>query len=254
MNNIFLINNFLKELLDPKNIPDSTVNGIQVECSKKEIKKILFAVDASLESINKAINTKSDLMIVHHGILFGKQLTITGNLKKRIELLIKNDIGLIAYHLPLDKHEEYGNNAQILKTIDQDCEIEPFGFSKGISIGFKTELKNSIKINEIGKKLKFIENNINPMILDFGPKEIKKICCISGSGAHNFNEVIEGGIDLFITGDQEHVLYHDAKENNINIIFAGHYYTETFGINAMKKLISKEFNVETLFCDIPTKL
>ena len=114
MNDIFKINTFLKAILDPKNIQDIAINGIQVE-NEGQIKKIAFVVDASIQSIEKAYQTGANLIIAHHGIFWGGSNPITGNHYQRIRLLLNYNMGLIAYHLPLDSHEIYGNNIQILK-------------------------------------------------------------------------------------------------------------------------------------------
>lgn len=258
MPDIYEINTFLKKILDPTTINDYCINGIQIE-NNKNINKIAFSVDASIASLEKAIKINSDLLIVHHGILWNTVLPIKGNLKERIYLLLNNNIGLIAYHLPLDIHHEYGNNIQILKKISKNINfkrlknnISPFGYNRGIAVGWQIDFKSPKTIYEIYSSLNIEEKNIK--YLNFGTKEIKKIAVISGSGGHYFNEVISNKIDLFITGDSAHVLFHEAKENKINILFAGHYFTETFGIIAIEKIIKKEFKIETTFIDIPTGL
>jgi dinuclear metal center YbgI/SA1388 family protein len=246
------IHAFLNDILSPDNFKDIAVNGIQVE-NEAVIKKISFAVDASLETIELAAENKSNLLIVHHGFYWNRQNTITGIFKKRIKMLLDSDIGLIAYHLPLDAHNEYGNNIQILKKFDlEKKEFKPFGFYHGEHIGWQTELNNPLSIEKI---IELIEiKNHSYKFLDFGKKEIKKIGVVSGGGDFAFDEAVTCGLDLFITGDSSHVLYHSAKENKINILFAGHYFTETFGILAIKKLVEEKFNITAEFLNIPTGL
>lgn len=250
MINITTINNYLKEILDPDNITDYAINGIQVECDGI-IKKAGFAVDASISSIKKAIENNCNLLIVHHGFFWGSPLAITGTHKKRLELLLKNNIGLVAYHLPLDRHQELGNNACILKQIGIN-ELIPFGYSKGKAIGFRGELNKALNIERIIEKLNFPKESIN--YLDFGNKDIKKIAVMSGTGGRYFSEAIENEIDLYITGDSDHILYYTAQENKINILFGGHYQTEIQGINALKNELEKKFQLETCFFDLPTGL
>lgn len=246
---ITLINSFLKEYLKPELIKDIAINGIQVE-NEGEIKKIAFSVDLSEELITKVLSNKCNLIIVHHGIFWGTPFPICGSIRKRIKLLLENNIGVIAYHLPLDMHPEIGNNAQILKKITNNT-LLPFGFDKGIYYGYQVEVENT-SIEKI-KKLLGLKNE-DGIYLNFGKNEIKKIAVISGSGAKFLNEAIESKVDLFITGETEHSIYHLAKEEKINILFAGHYYTETFGVKALMKLIKEKFNLETEFFDIPTGL
>ena len=254
MPNIYQIQSFLKELLDPNNMSDYGINGIQVENDGTDIKKIAFAVDASIASIEQTILNKCTLLIVHHGFYWGKPNPIIGNFKNRVKLLLDNNIGIIAFHLPLDCHSEYGNNITILKKISKSLpNLSPFGFYHNNYIGWLVDLNKPIFIKKIFDNLNISENN-NIKYLSFGNKEIKKIGVVSGGGSFCINEAIENKIDLLITGDPDHTLYHSAKENKINILFAGHYFTETFGIKAIQNVIENKFKISTCFIDIPTGL
>ncbi len=255
MVNINKIQSFLKELLDPNNISDIAINGIQVENDGSKINKIAFAVDASIISIEQTILKKCNLLIVHHGFFWGNQQPITGVLKNRIKLLLDNNIGLIAYHLPLDMHSQYGNNIIILKKVIKKLSYySPFGMYHNNYIGWQTNLKKPMFIEEISKNLDISLNDNTFKYLAFGNKEIRKIGVVSGGAASCFNDAINNKIDLFITGDRDHTLYHSAKENKINLLFAGHYFTETFGIKTLQKVIEKKFDVYTCFLDLPTNL
>lgn len=255
MVNIHKIQIFLKKTLDPNNISDIAINGIQVENDGNKINKIAFAVDASITSIEQTILNQCDLLIVHHGFFWGSLQPITGTLKNRIKLLLENNIGLIAYHLPLDMHSQYGNNIMILKKIlKRSSNYSPFGMYHNNYIGWQTNLKNPMKIEKISGNLDISLNDNNFKYLAFGNKEIKKIAVISGGASQCFNEAIKNKIDLYITGDRDHILYHSAKENKINLLFAGHYFTETFGIKTIQKVIEKKFKISTCFLDIPTSL
>ena len=168
---------------------------------------------------------------------------------------MENNIGLIAYHLPLDMHFKYGNNIIILKNIlKKPSNYSPFGLYHNNYIGWQTYLKNPMFIEEISSNLGILLNDNNFKYLAFGNKEIRKIAVVSGGAASCFDDAIKNKVDLFITGDRDHTLYHSAKENKINLLFAGHYFTETFGIKALQKAVEKKFNISTCFIDIPTSL
>ena len=128
----------------------------------------------------------------------------------------------------------------------------PFGFYHNNNIGWQVNLNKPIFIEEIFNNLYISKNNIK--YLSFGNKEIFKIAVVSGGGSFCINEAINNKIDLLITGDLDHLLYHTAKENKINILFAGHYFTETFGIKAIQNIIENKFKTQTFFIDIPTGL
>lgn len=253
MNTIHTINKYLKNFLDPDNIQDAAINGIQVENDGCEIKRIAFAVDASFTSMEKAVKENCQLLITHHGLFWGKVMPVTGNYMKRLKLMLSNNLGLISYHLPLDANDECGNNSQIMRKLGIN-DIKQFGKYKGTFIGFKGESSDSLSADDVFNKLGIIQGKNNVNYLGFGSKEIKKIAVVSGGASHLLNEAIAEGIDLFITGDSSHELYHDALENRINVLFAGHYLTETFGIKALQKKVEDELKISTIFCDFPTGL
>lgn len=250
MQTINTINNFLTDLLMSSPVPDFGFNGIQVE-NTGEIKKIAFAVDVCEETIKKAIAANCNLLIVHHGLFWGKDLPITGGHYRRIKALLENNIGLLAYHLPLDGHAEVGNNAQILKKLNAS-NFKPCGFHKGFAVGYIGELAIAKTIDEIAKTLEIPDDSLK--VLSFGKKEITKVGVLSGGGGHYFQDFVDAGAEVFITGDAEHILYHAAKEQNANIIFGGHYHTEIWGVLALQKLLSETFSVETEFINAPTGL
>jgi dinuclear metal center YbgI/SA1388 family protein len=163
--------------------------------------------------------------------------------------MLDHDIGLISYHLPLDAHAEYGNNIRILKTLKAEHCI-PFGYYKGFPIGYQGELKKPEPIESITRAL-----GVNDFhYINGGKKEIKTIAVVSGGGTSCFEEAVQKKADLFITGDRSHEIYHSALENGINVLFAGHYFTETFGVESLIPILEKEFKVHTIFFDIPTNL
>lgn len=228
---------------------DPSLNGLQVGGENRDITIIGFAVDACLETIEKAVEDKIDILIVHHGLYWGSPIAITDNFYKKIKLLINNNIDLYAAHLPLDAHMKVGNNKAIatalnLTNIDNSIEY------KGYKLGVIGELKESLTIDEISSILEFS----NPIKLDFSKKSIKKVAIVSGEGAHDVHQAKELGCDLLITGEPRHSEYHYCKEENISMLCGGHYETETFGIKALAVELSKKFKLLIKYIDAPTGL
>ncbi len=236
---------FLDNYLKIEEFDDTSWNGLQVE-GKPEVKKIAFCVTAGVDVFKKAIKEKPDLIIVHHG-LFWKQgnPSIKGYIKERVELLLKENISLYACHLPLDKNTVVGNNVELLKIF----KIKPEEELGGVGwIGSSKE----IKLDDLVKKL---EKQINTkcIVLDYGKKIVKRIGIVSGGAPWGVFEAIAKKVDVFITGDAADIteVVRDAK---INVVFAGHYATETVGVKALSNLLKKKFEVKTVFIDFPTKL
>jgi len=244
---------FLDDFLGIKDWEDKSNNGLQIE-GKPEVRKIVFAVDACMDVFVRAKERDADMIIVHHGLIWGGIDYVRGIVKRRLKFLLDNEISLYAVHLPLDAHPKVGNNAQLLRLLEVEPE-EQFGMYKGKPIGFYGKLENPMNLSEI---VEILRNKLSErlIVLDFGDEKIEIIGAISGKGAFALVEAIDKGLDLFITGEAEHSAYHLAKECGINVIFAGHYATETLGFKALMNVIGEEFagEIEVEFIDVPTGL
>jgi dinuclear metal center YbgI/SA1388 family protein len=209
-----------------------------------------FAVDACMDSFLRARDEGAQVLFVHHGLFWGPALPLTGVLGERVRFLMKNDLALYACHLPLDKHAELGNNARIAAKLGLDFTV-PFGDHKGRKIGVKGVLPNPENLETVVRKIFGTwESRIDA--LRFGPEEIRSIGIISGGGTREVAQAIAEGLDLYITGDASHNIYHESREACINVLFAGHYLTEVFGVQAMADTVSRELGLETVFLDVPT--
>ena len=237
---------FLDEYLQIGNYQDASNNGLQVE-GKNEVERVAFAVDACMESFRGATMANADMLVVHHGLIWGGIGYIRGIVKKRIEFLLSKNLSLYAAHLPLDAHREVGNNAMILRKIGAEPQ-EKFGEYKGVKIGYTAELDEPVAVSEIAKKFE------STMILPFGKGRVKRVAAVSGKGCFALNEAIDEGVELFITGEPEHEAYHLAKEGGINVTFLGHYESEKFGVLSLMEVVKEKFGLETVFLDIPTNL
>lgn len=244
-----LIVKYLNDLLNVKDIPDDSLNGLQV-ANTGEVKKAAFAVDVSLASIERAAAEQADILIVHHGLFWGKPAAITDGLYKRIKMLIDDDIALYAVHLPLDMHPELGNNARIEKVLGWPVK-EDFGDYHGLIIGKMVEFKTPVSLDDIADRLRD-RLKIEPDVWAFGPEKITKLGYISGGAISMLPEAIEAGLDAFITGETRHEAFWSAREAGINVIFGGHYATETLGVQALAEKIKKVHKLETVFIDLPT--
>ncbi len=231
---------------------DNAVNGLQVGNTDQDIKKIAFAVDASMASFQRAAEAGADLLFVHHGLFWGNPVPIKGSLYSRIKFLVDHDLSLYAAHLPLDSHPSMGNNAGLARYLEL-IEIEPFGEYRGIRIGFKGKLRQGKTIGEISKLVCGSQKSCLST-LPFGSREIRSIGIVSGRLPSAVHEAIREKLDLFITGESSHEIYHDTLEAGINVIFGGHYRTEIWGVKALAEHFNNEDGFETTLVDIPTGL
>lgn len=243
---------FLDDYLKTDEVKDASWNGLQFE-GKGQVDRVAFAVDAGIETFEKAREENTDLIVVHHGHFWEfRNPSITGWAKDRIKFLFDNDISLYCSHLPLDRHREVGHNAELLKLLGAKITDE-FILSYGRNIGWIGERKKALPIGEIENLLN-LELNTSCTVLPFGREKIKTIAVCSGGGSYSgFYEAMDAEVDLYITGDPVEV-YYTARDAGMNVIFAGHHATETIGLKALAEVVHKRLKVETVFIDLPTGL
>ena len=241
MTSNFDLENYLNDLLQVHSFSDYCPNGLQVEGNPK-IRKLPFAVSATIESITKAAEHKADALIVHHGILWDHQgaKKITGSFGKRIKLLIENKINLYAYHLPLDGHPTLGNAAQIAQELKLK-KLKPFAQFKNQFIGISGTFSPPISADKLTTLL---ENKLNHPIISTanGNKMIASLGIVTGGANKYFDHALESGLDAFLTGEISEHNWNDAKESEAIYLAGGHYATEQWGVLALQKNLKKKFN------------
>jgi dinuclear metal center YbgI/SA1388 family protein len=243
---------FFRGLLDIEGFEDVSLNGLQVDNDGGDVKKIGFAVDACMETFERATEAGAGLLFVHHGLFWGKPPALTGSHRERIKFLLDRNIALYAAHLPLDQNPLYGNNAVLAKKLGIE-ELQPFGGYHGKKIGYKGTLKEPLSIDEAVSRIGFMGRP--PLsVLGFGPKEIRSAAVVSGGAPEFAGDAIAEGVDLYVTGDASHTSYHQAAEGRLNLIAGGHYSTEVWGVRAVMEQCARQLNIDVEFIDVPTGL
>lgn len=242
--------NYLDEYLELDEYEDSSKNGLQVE-GPADVERVAFAVDSSLAGFQSAGELGADLLIVHHGLFWGDVEPLTGPLFKRVKALIEGGVGLYAVHLPLDGHGEVGNNVQLARILGVDVTGE-FGEYRGASIGIAGQpqsgsIDRDAFVDRVNARLK-TECVVQP----HGPAEVETIGIVSGGAINMIDQARDAGLDLFMTGETNHIFAHAAAEYGMNVVFAGHYATETVGLKALAEHLERKFGLETDFIDLPT--
>jgi dinuclear metal center YbgI/SA1388 family protein len=240
---------FLDQTLRIHDIRDISINGLQVQ-GRDEVTRVAVATDACLEVYRRARRARADLLVVHHGIIWGGLDRITGRVRDHLAFLLRDDMSLYAAHLPLDAHERYGNNARLSDLVGLQ-DRERFGTYHGISLGFCGRLPAAMQRDELASFWRE-ELGGETFVLPFGPTTIRTVGIVSGGGSSTLSEAIERGLDCLVTGEGKHEDYHEALEGGMNVIFARHYYTETLGVRALAELLEETFDLETTFIDVPT--
>jgi len=231
---------------------DKSLNGVQVGRSEGQIELAAFAVDACAETIRRAAAAGAQILFVHHGLFWGDAVPLSGPLLERLRLLLEADIALYACHLPLDRHPEVGNNAVLARMLGLK-EIRPFGPYHGVDIGFAGVLDPPIALDEALRRV--LPDGSRPLSLLPGARsEIRSAAVVSGGAAPNALDAVREGIELFVTGESSHEVYHAMIEAGVAFLAAGHYATETWGVKAVAERLGRETGLRTLFLDVPTGL
>jgi dinuclear metal center YbgI/SA1388 family protein len=228
---------------------DGAVNGLQV-ANRGSVTRIAATVDASLATVKLAIAAKADLLIVHHGLFWGASHPWTGKKYELVRLLVENNLAVYSSHLPLDAHPRLGNNAQLCAALGLK-KLRPFFESHGQTIGFQT--RANISRAELVAKLAHATGS-KPRIIPGGPKLCRRIGVVTGGAGGDLKAAAAEGVDTFITGEGPHWTYALAEELGLNVLYGGHYATETFGVKALAGHLSQRYNLPWKFLDHPTGL
>ena len=239
--------NALNSLLNVGLIKDYCPNGLQVE-GVGSVQKIITGVTASQALIDHAIRVGADTIIVHHGYFWkNEDPVVTGMKKRRFSSLLANDINLLAYHLPLDIHPIYGNNAQLAKHLG----ISVSGFLNASPDGVVQygELEQPLPLQAIADRL---STSLNRTLLIEGAEDklIQRIAWCTGGGQGYIDLAAGHGMDLFVTGEVSEQTIHSAREQDIAFIAAGHHATERYGVMALAEYLREEYALDAQFIDI----
>lgn len=239
---------FVNAYLGSDRVKDQSQNGLQCEGAAR-LSRIAFGVSASLACIERAAACGAQMLIVHHGLLWGRSAPFTGPLKRKLETLFRHDMSLCAWHLPLDKHPVAGNNARLLKLLGARG-LKPFGSYDGETVGFSGVFPRPLSIGGLAAALA-IKLDAEPLCFRFGKEKIRTAGVISGGAAGMFGQAVAAGLDVYITGEVSEQSQELARETRSNFIAAGHYNTEKPGVIALAAVLEKKFGVKTEFIDVP---
>lgn len=229
---------------------DSSFNGLQVE-GRDEVVKVAVAVDASLHTFEQAAELGADLLIVHHGLFWGVQKAVRGMHRSRVKFLLDTDISLYAAHIPLDAHREVGNNWGLARILGLGG-LEDFGHYRGLPVGVKGAFTDGIDRRELADRVerelsREVGRGESVLVHAGGPQVVQTMGIISGGAAWDVVTAAEEDLDCFLTGEPKHEVFHEAFERGINVIYAGHYMTETVGVNLLAERLRDRFDLKTEF-------
>lgn len=243
----------LDQLLQPERFADYGPNGLQVP-GPDRVERIVTGVSATVHLHERAAAEGAQLVLVHHGLFWrGMPQHIDAALHRRLRPLFLHDIGLAAYHLPLDGHLEVGNNALIAAGIGCAA-TEPFAAHHGTTIGVAGRFDgDGIAAADLFARVRDVTGR-EPLVLDHGAARIRSVGIVSGAGSDYLADAIAAGLDAFITGEPAERVMAQAREAGIHFVAAGHYATETFGVRRLGDLLHDRFGIDHIFVDDPNPI
>jgi dinuclear metal center YbgI/SA1388 family protein len=242
---------YLAEYLSTNQFEDYGPNGLQVE-GTAEVRKVATGVTASVATIQAAIDCGADALLVHHGIIWkGVNPTYTGGYRERVRLLLEHNVNLYGFHLPLDAHAEVGNNVQLARLLKLE-DIQPFGDYKGMKIGMQGNA-GGIGIGELTERVRSGLDR-EPIVVAGGPERIHSVGMITGGAQGELSQALALGLDAYITGECSEMNNHQAREEGIHFIAAGHHATERGGPRALGEHLAKTHGVQAEFLDLPNPI
>lgn len=236
---------YLNDLLQIGRFKDYSPNGLQVE-GRRRIEKIATGVTASFAFLQAATEWGADAVLVHHGYFWRNEAPqITGRKYRRLKQLIDNEISLFAYHLPLDDHPEFGNNAQLGARLGLIGDTR-FGAD---ALGWMTTLPMPVSLAHFAAQ---VEHTLGrtPLLLGDAESELRRIAWCTGGAQSYFEAAIDAGADVYLTGEISEQITHIAAESGVAFLAAGHHATERYGVQALGAHLSERFDIEHLFIDI----
>jgi dinuclear metal center YbgI/SA1388 family protein len=240
----------LDRLLDASAWDDYGPNGLQVP-GRPDVDRIATGVSAGRELFERAAAAGAGLILVHHGVFWeGQPRALTPAMAARLRILLRGDLNLAAYHLPLDAHPEIGNNAQIADGLGCE-ERRPFAEHRGRAIGLAARFPGEgVPAAELWKRVRRLTGR-DPLVFDAGPDPVGSIGIVSGGAAGDLEAAVAAHLDAFLTGEPSESAMNLAREAGIHFIAAGHYATETFGIRRLGDLVADRFGVDHEWIDLP---
>ena len=240
---------YLDDLLDIHAMADYGPQGLQVE-GRDMVTRVVGMVDAAPACVRAALQQEADLLLVHHGIFWGPTQRLAGPFGRHVRRIVESGLNLYAAHLALDAHPTYGNNAVLAERLGLRV-ADWWGEVKGRPIAIRTDAPPETSFEALAERFER-EVGPPPLVQAEGPTQVRRVGICSGGGGAMIAAAAAVGCDTFITGETNHAHYHDASMYGLNLIWGGHYLSETVGVQALGRHLAEHFEIDFAFVDLPT--
>lgn len=242
---------YLDDTLRIRAIEDYGPQGLQIE-GRPQVRKVVGLVDAHLPCLEAALARDADLMLVHHGIFWGASKPLVGGFGQLVRAFLQNDLNLYAAHLALDAHPEWGNNAELARRLGLTIR-DWWADVKGTPLAVLAHSDEPVSFEELVARYQERVGSVR-LVQAEGTPQVRKVGILSGFGADRIAEAAGLGCDAYVTGETSHAHFYDAANAGINLLYGGHYRSETVGVEALGQHLAQRFGISFEFIDLPTAL
>ncbi len=243
------IDGYLNIALDVASYNDYGPNGLQVE-GRRDVRRLVSGVTASLALIDAAIECDADALLVHHGLFWrGQDGRLTGWLAERVRRLMKHEVNLFAYHLPLDAHPEWGNNAQFGRRLGLRADARFAAQNLGFVGPASSDDASTITLDALEQRIQAALQR-SPTVVGGDGRAIRRVAWCTGGAQGLFEDAIQAGADVYITGEISEPQAHLARESGVAFVACGHHASERFGAPALGEHVAQRFAIEHRFVEI----
>jgi dinuclear metal center YbgI/SA1388 family protein len=244
------LSRYLEQCLRPDLFNDYCPNGLQVE-GRSTVVRLATGVTACQRFLDEAIEWGADALLVHHGYFWRDEAPqVVGLKRRRLAALLSNGVSLLAYHLPLDAHPQFGNNACLGRLMGFDADThEPLQPGSSRGLGNIASLPASIPSAELVARLEEITGR-KPLHVGDPDTLVQRIAWCTGAAQNYIGAAVAAGADVFVTGEVSEQTVHTAREEGIHFIAAGHHATERYGVQALGEHLAEQFSLEHRYIDI----
>ncbi|MDZ7827966.1 MAG: Nif3-like dinuclear metal center hexameric protein [Halofilum sp. (in: g-proteobacteria)] len=240
---------YCDELLDARALRDFTPNGLQVE-GRPEVRRIMSGVTASQPLLEAAADWGADALLVHHGWFWKNEpAVLTGMKGRRVRTALAAGFSLVAYHLPLDVHARYGNNAELgrLLGISVTGQRDAGGVPGLLWHG---RLEQPLGSAAFGERIESVLARAPMHVGPAGDGAIETVAWCTGAGQDFIDDAAALGVDAFVSGEVSERTTHAAREQGIHYYAAGHHATERYGVLALAEHLAERHDLAHRFVDI----
>lgn len=240
---------YLDAYLDPDRDADYGPNGLQVE-GRPRIRSLVTGVSACEELFRRAVERGADAVLVHHGLFWeGTPRAVTGPMKRRLATLLRADVSLFAYHLPLDRHPAVGNNAVAARALGL-VDLAPFAVYKGKPVGCRGRFPAPVAAAELVARCRGLFGR-EPLAFLSGPDPLTTVGVVSGGAQGEVHQAIAAGLDAYLTGEVSEWVMNLVRETGLHYLAVGHYAGEKLGVLALGEHLAERFGLAVEFVDVP---